>query len=155
MNLKYKKLVPEAKEPFRKYNVDAGFDLYAISKEETKKYVEYKTGLAFEIPVGMVGFVVPRSSITKMEMMLKNSIGIIDASYRGEIIFRFKRLNKRQPLSTYENVINYSILDSDIYNIGDRIGQIIFINLPQIDLIESEGLSETTRGTDGWGASGR
>ena len=79
MEIKFKKLVPEAKTPFKAIDVDAGFDLYATSIVETPEYIQYNTGIAVEIPEGYVGLVFPRSSVTKYDLMLKNSVGVIDA----------------------------------------------------------------------------
>ena len=83
MNIRFKKLTPDAKTPVKTYEVDAGFDMFATTKTETNDYIEYKTGIAFEIPEGYVGLVFPRSSVTKKDIMLKNCVGVIDASYRG------------------------------------------------------------------------
>lgn len=157
MEIRYKKLVPEAAKPFRKYNVDAGFDLTAIWIKETDKYIEYGTGLAFEIPDGYVGLLFPRSSVSEKDLMLKNSVGVVDASYRGEIRFR------------YYNTKSISLLDlrikhyfkrlfgsagdimPELYTIGDRVGQIVFVKLPDVKLVESEELNNTDRGTKGYG----
>ena len=138
LEIKYKKLIKEAKFPFRKHDVDAGFDLTAIWKEVTKKYTAFGTGLAFEIPNGYVGYLFARSSITKLDYIVKNSVGVVDASYRGEIMFRF-----------------YHLEGNVIYRVGDRIGQIIFMKLPEIKLIEAQELNNTERGTSGYGSSGK
>ena len=160
MRIKFKKLTTEAKEPFRVYDVDAGFDLFAISKEETKDYIEYKTGIAFEIPEEYVGLIFPRSSITKYDLMLKNSVGIIDASYRGEILFRFAKVIN-EIFSEYNYGENNNNLNankivtrkSKYYEIGERVGQIVFMPIPKVILIESEELSETQRGENGFGST--
>lgn len=152
MEIKFKKLVPEAKTPYRKIDVDAGFDLYAISKEEKPKYVVYYTGIAFEIPEGYVGLVFPRSSVTDYNLMLKNCVGVIDASYRGEIMCRFlgtKALHYR--IGENEAVI----YGDDVYKIGDRIAQVVFLELPKITLIEVDELSDTQRGSQGFGHTGK
>ena len=167
MKIKYKKLAPEAKEPFRLYNMDAGFDMFATSMIETDNFIEYKTGIAFQIPEGMVGMVFPRSSITKYDMMLKNSVGIIDSSFRGEIVFRFVKVinelysnidNANTHGIYYEDgkAINIALLNRHmkLYDIDDRIGQIIFMPLPEVTLVESDELSNTERGEGGFGSTG-
>lgn len=141
MQVKVKKLHPDAVIPKYAKEGDAGLDLVAISKIYTDGCFEYGTGLAFEIPNGHVGLIFPRSSISKKDLMLSNHVGVIDSQYRGEVLFKFKEL---------ENVFGCKI-----YEIGDRIGQLIIIPYPQIDLIESEELSSTERGTGGFGSSGR
>ena len=168
----YKKLVPEAKDPIKFHKTDLGFDLYAISKKETDKYIEYGTGLAFEIPEGFGGFVFPRSSVTKEDLILKNSVGVIDPDYRGEIKFRYSKL-----IHNLFNFTSYSLYDPKInnfvdipaletkrmineneislYDIGDRVGQIIILELPKVYLLESEDLSDTNRGSNGYGSTGK
>ena len=144
MQVKVKKLHPDAVIPKYAKLGDAGLDLTAISKKydsETNRYV-YDTGLAFEIPDGHVGLIFPRSSICKKGLSLSNSVGIIDSKYRGSIKFFFAE--------TY-----FKPLVESSYNVGDRIGQIIIMPYPQIELVESEVLSETERGDGGFGSSGR
>ena len=140
LEIKFKKLQDNAVTPIKKYNVDAGFDMTVIWKNYTDQYVEYGTGITFEIPNGYVGLLFPRSSIRNRDLMLKNSVGVVDASYRGEIKFSFHDLN------------NDDVLD---YDIGERCGQIVFIKIPDVNLIESQELNETKRGTAGYGSSGK
>lgn len=161
MEIKYKKLNKCAVEPYKKHNIDAGFDLTATWIKKTDKYIEYGTDLAFEIPVGYVGFLFPRSSVRDQDLMLKNSVGVVDASYRGEIKFSF---------SKFYNEISYehTHLDNDLidfrrqlirkpdqYKIGDRVGQLVVMKIPDIKMIEVKNLSDTDRGTDGYGSSGK
>ena len=156
MKVKYKKLVPEAKAPYRKYDDDAGYDLFAVSKIETDKYVEYGTGIAIEIPKYYVGLVFPRSSVTEKDLILKNCIGVIDAQYRGEIRCRFARIPSTEfkNLLLYESCIEIVWSKENQYEIGDRVAQLIIIPIPTVELVESDELSETERGTDGFGSSG-
>jgi len=146
MEVRYKKLVPEAKAPFRKYDDDAGYDLFAVSKIETEKYIEYGTGIAIEIPRYYVGLVFSRSSVTEKDLILKNCVGVIDAQYRGEIRCRFYETNRH-------NIFGAPNPDPKIYYIGERVAQIIIIPIPPIELIESDELSETERGTSGFGST--
>ena len=143
MKIKYKKLVPEAKTPFKKFDVDAGFDLYATAVETTSNYVQYRTGIAFEIPDGYVGLVFPRSSVSKYDLMLKNGVGVIDASYRNEILCRFTDLKQ------------FVSKDKKHFEIGERVAQIVFIKLPKITLVEANELNETQRGSSGFGSTGK
>jgi len=114
-------------------------DVYATSKEEKEKYVQYGTGLAFELPEGYAMLVFPRSSVTKRDMMLKNSVGVLDSGYRGELKLRF---NKTQ----YEN--------ADIYETGEKIGQIMIIPLPEVEVEQVEKLEDSERGEGGFGSTG-
>lgn len=165
MELRFKKLVPEARTPFKKIDVDAGFDLYATAIEETEDYIQYRTGIAFEIPEGYVGLVFPRSSVTQYDLMLKNCVGVIDASYRGEILCRFARI----PSTEFKDLV---LWDEDVmkkirnhieiiwnkekqYEVGERVAQIVFLKLPKITIVEAEELSDTKRGTGGFGHTGK
>lgn len=136
--IKYKKTHKNAVDPVRGNATDAGYDLTATSKETKNGFIQYGTGIHFEIPEGMVGLIYPRSSITKKGLMLKNSVGIIDAGYRGEVMFRFHELDNR-----------------NIYEVGDRVGQIIFQELPKILMKEVDELSDSERGEGGFGSTGQ
>lgn len=141
MNVKLKKLNDAAVIPVRGTEHSAGMDLTAISKEVVDNgkhgYVNYGTGLAFAIPEGHVGLLFPRSSISKTGLILSNSCGIIDSDYRGEVTMRFKHIK-----------------DTDDYNIGDRIGQLIIVPYPQVTFEEVFELDETVRGAGGYGSTG-
>lgn len=119
---------------------DAGLDITATyrSFNNVLGYYEYNTGLEFEIPIGFVGLIFPRSSISKKDLLLANSVGVIDSGYRGEITFRFK------PTCDFPR----------LYEPGDRIGQIVIIPYPQITFYEAEELSQTERGQGGYGSTG-
>lgn len=167
MEIKYKKLHKDAKAPFKKIVVDAGFDLTAIWKKETDKYTVYGTGLAFEIPSGYVGLMFPRSSVTNQDLMLKNAVGVVDASYRGEIMCRFFKahhdmiMEYETPDDGYEeryipNIdIKPVVRKADYYEVGDRVCQMVFMELPFVTLVEADELSDSERGTDGYGSSGK
>ena len=157
MKIRYKKLVPEVKAPFRKYDDDAGYDLYAVSKTETEKYIEYGTGIAIEIPTGYVGLIFPRSSVTEKDLILKNCVGIIDSQYRGEIRCRFARIPSTEfkDLLMCKTYIEIVWNKENQYEIGERIVQLIIIPIPPVELVESDELSETERGTGGYGHTGK
>jgi dUTP pyrophosphatase len=120
---------------------DAGADLVATSVDFSRKnQVVYGTGLAVEIPEGMVGLVFPRSSVRNYDLSMANSVGVIDSGYRGEIMVTFNILN----LHTVENS----------YQVGDRIAQLIIMPVPLTKYVEVEELSETQRGQQGHGSTG-
>ena len=140
LEVKFKKLVETAKCPIKAHPTDAGADLTAVSREWNEEYGcwIYGTGIATEIPEGYVGLVFPRSSIRKYTLAQCNAVGVIDSSYRGEIMVSYK-------------------LTSDvekIYNIGDKIAQLIILPYPEVSYKEVETLSETDRGENGHGSSG-
>ena len=139
LNIKIKKLTPNAVIPSYSKDGDAGMDL--VSTEiisETTEQITYGTGISMEIPKGHVGLVFPRSSIRKYELELTNSVGVIDSGYRGEIQATFNKVHNK--------------LNS--YNVGDRIAQIVIIPYPQISFIEVDELSSSDRGEGGFGSTG-
>jgi len=119
---------------------DAGLDLTAVSEEwnEDNSMVTYGTGLAFEIPEGHVGLLFPRSSVCKTSLNLSNSVGVIDSSYRGEVMLKYRY--PEQGL---------------IYDIGDRVGQLIIMPYPKVKLVEVDELNTTERGEGSYGSSGK
>ena len=141
MDVKIKKLVEGVIIPKYAKIGDAGMDLTATSKwYDDDNNVCYGTGIAMEIPKGYVGLVFPRSSNAKQDLILSNSVGVIDSGYRGEITFKFKLVEDRH-------------LAKD-YNVGDRVGQIIIMPYPIIEFVEVEELTKTERGDGGYGSSG-
>ncbi len=147
MKVKVKKLHPDAVIPSYAKPGDAGLDLTAISHEfevnaAGRRLQVYGTGLAFEIPEGHVGLIFPRSSISKTELSLTNCVGVIDSGYRGEVKFKFAYDSGSRPTK------------DSTYKVGDRIGQLIIMPYPQVQLEEAADLSETVRGAGGFGSSG-
>ena len=140
MFVKIKKLHNNAVIPKYAKTGDAGLDLVAteILNKDTFQ-ITYGTGLAMEIPAGYVGLVFPRSSIRKYDLSLTNCVGVIDSGYRGEIQATFRR--------------HKGVASTD-YEVGDKIAQIIIVPYPSIEFIETDELSETERGTGGFGSSG-
>lgn len=141
MIINIKKEHPDSVLPKYSKPGDAGMDLTAVSMtkvdQNTFGYLEYDTGLSFEIPEGYVGLLFPRSSISNSGLILSNSVGILDSGYRGTVKFRFKHI----PNTAY-------------YQVGDRIGQIIIIPYPQIEFNVVEELSTTERSEGGFGSTG-
>lgn len=165
MNVKVKKLHPLAVLPSYSKKDDAGMDLTAVSKVyDEHGNVSYGIGLAFEIPDGHVGLLFPRSSNSKQDLLLSNSVGVLDSGYRGEVMFKFKPSlyfaeNGGESFSGdgYQSINNHGLphdLMPDDYNIGDRIGQIIIMPYPQITFEEVDELSSTDRGQGGFGSTG-
>lgn len=145
MKVKIKKLNENAVIPSYSKQGDAGLDLTATSMT-TDEYgnIVYGTGLAFEIPEGYVGLLFQRSSVCKKNIILTNCTGILDSNYRGEVLFKFKYISDEYKHGMHD----YK------YNIGDRIGQIIIMPYPTIEFIECDTLSETNRGSGGFGSTG-
>lgn len=135
---------------------DAGIDLTATSKRyDSDGNIVYGTNRAFEIPEGYVGLLFPRSSNSKKDLRLTNSVGVLDSGYRGEILFKFRNDNFASMNPMLKNdLINGQIGFSNEYEIGDRIGQLIIIPYPTIEFEEVDELSETERGAGGYGSTG-
>lgn len=154
MKVNFKRLHPDAVTPSYSKIGDAGLDLTAISMKTTDHFIEYGTGITIEIPDGYAGFLFPRSSVTNKALVLKNSIGLIDSSYRGEIKFRFLNalIHCCDPIDYY-NLFEKE-LNRPFYSIGERIGQLVILPIPTIELVEKEELSETNRGAGGFGSTG-
>lgn len=136
------KLVNEyAQLPTRGSKDAAGLDLYCpfhikVFADSQKKI---PLGIAVEIPKGHMGLLVPRSSISKTPLRCANSVGIIDADYRGELSI------------AYENI---SCSDYMIFR-GDRIAQLIIVPIAVVDVEVAQTLSETERGAGGYGSTGK
>lgn len=145
MKVKIKKLHPSAVIPQYANFGDAGLDLTATSMSLDDLNVVYGTGLAIEIPQGYVGLLFPRSSISKRVLFQRNAVGVIDSGYRGEIMIKFGYYKKDHK----------QIFQADkVYEVGERIGQLIIVPYPQIELVQVAELSESERGTGGFGSSG-
>jgi dUTP pyrophosphatase len=139
LKIRLKKLNPTAVTPSYSKDGDAGMDLTSTTIiSHTTDQVTYGTGISLEIPKDYVGLVFPRSSIRKYDLELTNSVGVIDSGYRGEIQLTFNKVNSK----------------TTIYNVGDRIGQIMIIPYPKINFVESDELTITERGEGGFGSSG-
>ena len=153
LDVKIKKLFPESKLPVYSKPGDAGMDLFAHSIKPSENnrdpYLEYGTGIAVKIPDGYVGLLFPRSSISKTPYILANSVGIIDSGYTGEIKLRYKIDSTVVEHSQYGNV------DVEYYDIGDKIGQLMILPYPTVNLIEVDELPTTERGDGGFGSTGK
>lgn len=141
MILKIKKLHDNAVIPSYAKPGDAGLDLVATDIIEESMYmVKYGTGLAVEIPEGYVGLLFPRSSVSKTNLTLANSVGVIDSGYRGQIMCVF-------------NKVNNPMLQS--YKVGDKVAQLVLVAAPQFSINEVNELSTTERGDGGFGSTGK
>lgn len=141
--IKIKLLHKDAKMPVKANDTDAGYDLFAIDSgtfhEESGRYIQYRTGIAIEPPEGYHIEIFPRSSISKTDLVLANSIGLIDNGYRNEILLRFK-------VTGNENAT---------YKAGERIGQMVIRKTIDMKLEEVDELGDSERGLGGFGSSGK
>lgn len=160
MKVLIKKLNPDAVLPEYKhvdiYNNpnDMGMDITCIGYDYDAKYDRflYHTGLAFKIPQGYGMLIFPRSSNTKTEAYLANSVGILDSTYTGELIFAYKLRTPFDQLFPEGDIeLNRLEMYNELapYKIGDKIGQIVILPYPSVDFVEVNELPETDRGADG------
>lgn len=156
MKVKIKKLDKDAIIPKYAKDQDAGLDLVATSKTyDDNGNTCYGTGLAFEIPEGYFGLLVPRSSNAKTDLRLTNSAGILDSGYRGEVMFKYRNDNFSKMDGGLQNhLIMGDIAFNNEYEVGDRIGQILVLPYPQIEFEEVEELTDSERGEGGFGSTG-
>lgn len=143
MNIKFKRLTENAIAPVKAHAADAGFDLTCSSitteiNERGQLIIVYHTGLAFEIPEGYFGALVPRSSIANKTLTLTNCIGVIDAGYRGEVMAKMKATTDVIPA---------------VYKEGERFAQLLILPVPEVQFEESTELSESDRGENGYGST--
>lgn len=139
-----KKLNPNARLPVYGSEFAAGADLCAcldapltIAPGET---VFVHTGLAMEIPVGYAGLVYARSGLaSKRGLAPANKVGVVDSDYRGELMVALH--NHGTEAQTIED--------------GERIAQMVITPYLTAQFFETEELSDTVRGTGGFGSTGR
>jgi dUTP pyrophosphatase len=142
MQVKIKKLHVDAVIPAYSKPGDAGMDLTAVTATQDQYgNVIYGIGLAFEIPEGHVGLLFPRSSNSKTDLYLTNHVGVVDSGYRGEIMFKFRPIN--------------GLLNAKVFQVGDRVGQIMILPYPSIEFDEVDELTNSERGDGGFGSTGK
>lgn len=142
--LKIMKLRDGAVMPERKTSGSAGYDLCACVAApftlEPGDFVVLPTGLAAEIPEGYAGMIFTRSGLgVKHGVHVSNGVGVIDSDYRGEIHVGLRNLGK----------IPYTI------SVGERIAQLIVMPVFTPEIEEIFELTETGRGSGGFGSTGR
>jgi dUTP pyrophosphatase len=140
--LPFRRLRPEGKLPKAQQPGDAGLDLCSAVDVvvEPGERVMIPTGVAVAIPEGHAGLVLPRSGLAaKRGLTMANSPGLIDAGYRGEVICAAVNLDREQPVKIL---------------VGDRIAQLVIVELPRVEPTWVDELPETTRGEGGFGSTG-
>jgi dUTP pyrophosphatase len=174
MKIQWKKLHENAKLPYHAKEGDAGVDLVSVSVMiGNKSEIEYRTGLAVQIPKGYVGLLFMRSSVFNKDIDLTNAVGVLDSGYRGEIMFKYTPnfdywdyALKRKDFQTSlelgeilyhehaEDELRGIVLGADTYAVGERIGQLVIVPYVEIESEFVEELEESERGTGGYGSTG-
>lgn len=141
VQVRVKRLNPEAKIPKTAKVGDVAFDLYSVIDYEIKPGERYAvpTGIAVEIPVGYEGQVRPRSGLALKEgLTVLNTPGTIDSGYRGEV----KIIMINQGDTAFQ------------ITKGMRISQLAIRPVPEVSFIEVDELTDTDRGEGGFGSTG-
>lgn len=127
--------------PARQTPGSAGFDLSSAGRctVPAHGYALVPTGIAIEMPTGVEAQVRPRSGLAATRGIgILNSPGTIDSDYRGEI-----------------KVILFNMSEQDLdVGPGDRIAQLVFSRAADVTIVEAAELSDTRRGTGGFGHTG-
>lgn len=144
MDIKVKKIKPNAIIPTKGSNGAAGVDLYACTNSSIviapHQTVKIDTGLSIELPHGYFGGIFARSGLaTNNGLRPSNCVGVCDEDYRGEYIVALHN-------------------DTDIpqtINPMERIGQLVIMPYLPINFVEVDELSETVRDMGGFGSTGK
>ncbi len=142
LTVKFKRLTKDAKLPVKGSEHAACYDVYCSSITFKDGKAVYGLGFATEIPVGYKGIIVPRSNLTKHRWVMNNSVGVIDSDYRGEWMMILTPLEGE----LIENSLPYGT--------GDRVGQIYFEKVLDVEFKEVDSLEESNRGSGGFGSTG-
>lgn len=122
---------------------DAGIDLHSAHDVTIVpgERVVVGTGIAIAIPHGYVGLCCPRSGTAAAKgLSMVNTPGIVDSGYRGEVKLVLVNLDAHVPIEIAR---------------GDRIAQMVVVPVAAVEIIESDALPDSPRGTDGFGSTGR
>jgi dUTP pyrophosphatase len=142
IKLPVQRLREDAVVPERAYAGDAGVDLAACDRVELGpgERAIVGTGLAVAIPEGYAGFVQPRSGLADRHgITIVNSPGLIDSGYRGEIKVILLNTDRGESFTVEQ---------------GMRVAQLVILQVPEIELVASDELPESERGSRGHGSSG-
>ena len=135
-----------AKYPNRAHIEDAAFDLFNYGVKDInidKSTITYRTGVHIYLPENYCALVVSKSGLHSRYGIITD--GLIDSNYTGEILV----------------TLNYPYHDIKVFDIGDKIAQLLILKLPQICLVDENGLAYQTkfipekRGNNGFGSTGK
>ena len=140
MQIKIKKLHPQAKLPSYAHPGDAGMDLFALDKTTIQPglMTTVKTGIATEIPIGYVGLFWDKSGIS-IKHGIKLLGGVLDAGYRGELLI---------------GMINLSSVPYT-FEAGHKVCQMLVQKIELPEIIEADVLSDSSRGAGTQGSTGK
>ena len=142
MRIRFQRLAPDAREPERAHEHDAGYDLRALeaARLEPGERASVGTGIAVAIPEGYAGLVLPRSGLAARHgITLPNAPGLIDSGYRGEIRVLLLNTDSREVFEV---------------GAGDRIAQLVVVRAEALEFEEAAELDDTARAGAGFGSTG-
>ena len=142
LEVSFVRLDPRGLLPERAHSGDAGLDLATIERVDLAPGARAvaRTGLSVAIPAGHAGWVVPRSGHARRAgISIVNTPGLIDSGFRGEIEVMLVN-HGTEPVS---------------FDPGDRVAQLVVVQLPVVRVVEVEELEASERGAAGFGSSGR
>ena len=139
MQLKIKKLLPDALLPTRAHHDDAGLDVYCYKKVTLLPHVTTKvpTGIAYEIPEGYCIFAWDKGSVGSKG--IKTLGGVLDSGYRGELFIPLHNLSNQEY----------------VFEVGDKIAQLVIQKVEFPEIMEVEELTSSLRGEGGFGSTGK
>jgi dUTP pyrophosphatase len=143
VTLRFRRLSAAARPPAQAHQGDAGYDLHAAEAVTIGpgERASVATGIAVAIPPGQAGLVVPRSGLAARHgISVVNAPGLIDSGYRGELRVLLLNTDPSEPFSVEP---------------GDRIAQLVLVDVETPELEEVAELDETARGAGGFGSTGR
>ncbi len=136
--MKVKKLDPRARLPLRAHPTDSGADLFALERTvlPARGVVKVRTGVAVELPENTSGIIWGKSSVESRG--IKAMAGLVDAPYRGELL-----------------VCMYNLNDTEfVFEAGQKVAQLVVLPTLYPSFEEAEELSDTSRGSGGFGSTG-
>lgn len=166
----FKKVHPDAKLPTYAHEGDAGMDVYAVEDVELQpgKATLVSTGLIAEIPAGYEIQVRPRSGLAlKSNVTVWNGTGTVDAKYRGVIgvilmyipswdkVERCNFISDGHDADGAPNIRRGIRAESYMVKKGDKIAQLVLAPVTTCHPVEVQEVSETERGTGGFGSTGK
>jgi dUTP pyrophosphatase len=143
MEVPFRRVRENASLPSAQHPGDAGLDLRAAEgvKVGPGERAMVPTGVTVAIPDGHAGLILPRSGLaTRHGLTLANAPGLIDAGYRGEVIVAVVNLDREEPV---------------VIEPGDRIAQLVVVEVPSVEPAWADDLPASERDTGGFGSTGR
>jgi dUTP diphosphatase len=143
VTLRFRRLSEAARPPAQAHEGDAGYDLHAAEPVTLGpgERASVGTGIAVAIPAGQAGLVIPRSGLAARHgISVVNAPGLIDSGYRGELRVLLLNTDRSEPFEVQA---------------GDRIAQLVLVDVETSGIEEVTDLDETVRGARGFGSTGR